>query len=118
MFANTIGTASEPRNVNRSFDELRRTAGLEWLHLHGTCRTPSPRYLLDQGEEMRTVMDLLDHSTIWPPTPADMYCRHGHGWPGRRWIWRSGRNQRERLAVLPPLVNGYWCWWSLGESNS
>jgi integrase len=77
VFANTIGTASEPRNVNRSFDELRRTAGLEWLHLHD-LRHAFATFLLDQGEELRTVMELLGHSTI--RLTADTY---GHVLPSR-----------------------------------
>ncbi|WP_236648189.1 site-specific integrase [Micromonospora sicca] len=34
IFASTIGTAMEPRNVNRGFEQLRAAAGLDWLHLH------------------------------------------------------------------------------------
>jgi len=34
VFASTIGTPIEPRNVNRRWDELRRKAGLDWLRLH------------------------------------------------------------------------------------
>ena len=34
MFASSIGTPVEPRNVNRRWDELRRRAGLDWLRLH------------------------------------------------------------------------------------
>ena len=34
VFASSIGTPIEPRNVNRRWDELRRKAGLPWLRLH------------------------------------------------------------------------------------
>jgi integrase len=34
VFASSIGTPVEPRNVNRRWDELRRRAGLDWLRLH------------------------------------------------------------------------------------
>jgi integrase len=34
VFASSIGTPIEPRNVNRRWDELRRRAGLDWLRLH------------------------------------------------------------------------------------
>jgi integrase len=41
VFANTIGIAVEPRNVNRRFAGLRASVGLDWL-----LRTQSPaRYL-------------------------------------------------------------------------
>jgi integrase len=63
VFASTIGTPMEPRNVNRVFDELRKATGLEWLRLHD-LRHAFATFLLDQGEELRTVMELLGHSTI------------------------------------------------------
>jgi hypothetical protein len=34
VFASSIGTPIEPRNVNRRWDELRQRAGLEGLRLH------------------------------------------------------------------------------------
>jgi integrase len=34
VFASSVGTAIEPRNVNRRWDELRAKAGLDWLRLH------------------------------------------------------------------------------------
>lgn len=77
VFANTIGTAMEPRNVNRRFEQLRAAAGLEWLHLHD-LRHAFATFLLDQGEELRTVMELLGHSTI--RMTADTY---GHVLPAR-----------------------------------
>jgi integrase len=72
-----IGTPLEPRNVNRTFEALRKTAGLEWPHLHD-LRHAFATFLLDQGEELRTVMELLGHSTI--RLTADTY---GHVLPAR-----------------------------------
>jgi len=34
VFASSVGTPIEPRNVNRRWDELRAKAGLDWLRLH------------------------------------------------------------------------------------
>ena len=34
VFASSVGTPIEPRNVNRRWDELRRMAGLDWFRLH------------------------------------------------------------------------------------
>jgi integrase len=77
VFASSIGTPSEPRNVNRRFERLRETAGLSWLHLHD-LRHAFATFMLDQGEELRTVMDLLGYSTI--RLTADTY---GHVLPVR-----------------------------------
>jgi site-specific recombinase XerD len=67
----------QPRNVNRRFEELRRSADLEWLRLHD-LRHAFATFLLDQGEELRTVMELLGHCTI--RLTADTY---GHVLPAR-----------------------------------
>jgi integrase len=77
VFASSIGTASEPRNINRRFEQVRDAAGLPWLHLHD-LRHAFATFLLDQGEELRTVMELLGHSTI--RLTADTY---GHVLPDR-----------------------------------
>ncbi|MEU7781539.1 tyrosine-type recombinase/integrase [Micromonospora parva] len=50
---------------------------LDWLHLH-ELRHAFATFLLDQGEELRTVMELLGHSTI--RMTADTY---GHVLPAR-----------------------------------
>jgi integrase len=65
------------RTVNRRFEQLRNATGLPWLHLHD-LRHAFATFLLDQGEELRTVMELLGHSTI--RLTADTY---GHVLPTR-----------------------------------
>jgi hypothetical protein len=63
--------------VNRRFEQLRAAAGLDWLHLHD-LRHAFATFLLDRREELRTVMELLGHSTI--RMTADTY---GHLLPSR-----------------------------------
>ncbi len=77
VFTSHVGTPLEPRNVNRRFSTARAAAGLEWVRLHD-LRHAFATFLLDQGEELRTVMDLLGHSTI--RLTADTY---GHVLPSR-----------------------------------
>jgi integrase len=88
VFTSTIGTPLEPRNVNRRFETLRADAGLEWLRLHD-LRHAFATFLLDQGEELRTVMELLGHATI--RLTADTY---GHVLPPR------ARNAAEAIDRL------------------
>ena len=58
VFASSVGTPIEPRNVNRRWNELRQRAGLDGLRLrdlrHG-CAT----FLLAQGVPARAFMDVL-----------------------------------------------------------
>ena len=77
VFATQIGTPLEPRNVTHRFAVARAAAGLDWLRLHD-LRHAFATFVLDQGEELRTVMDLLGHSTI--RLTADTY---GHVLPTR-----------------------------------
>ncbi len=63
VFASVIGTLLEPRNVNRHFERLRDEAGLSWVRLHD-LRHACATFLLAQGVEPRTVMEILGHSTI------------------------------------------------------
>jgi integrase len=77
IFASSVGTPMEPRNVNRRFNELRAKAGLDWLRLHD-LRHACATYLLANGVEARSVMEILGHSTI--RLTMDIY---GHVLPDR-----------------------------------
>ena len=61
VFASSIGTPVEPRNVNRRWDELRRRAGLDWLRLHD-LRHGCATLLLAKGVPDRVIMEVLGHA--------------------------------------------------------
>jgi integrase len=63
VFASTVGTPVEPRNVNRRWDELRERAGLNWLRLHG-LRHGCATFMMAAGMPARTIMGVLGHSEI------------------------------------------------------
>ena len=63
VFASSVGTPIEPRNVNRRWDELRAKAGLDWLRLHD-LRHGCASFLLAQGVPARAIMEVLGHSEI------------------------------------------------------
>jgi integrase len=63
VFASSVGTPIEPRNVNRRWDELRAKAGLDWLRLHD-LRHGCATFLLAQGVPARAIMEVLGHGEI------------------------------------------------------
>jgi len=63
VFASSVGTPIEPRNVNRRWDELRVRAGLDSLRLHD-LRHGCATFLLAQGVSARVIMDVLGHGDI------------------------------------------------------
>jgi integrase len=63
VFASSIGTPIEPRNVNRRWDELRRKASLPWLRLHD-LRHGCATFLLAKNVPDRVIMEVLGHAEI------------------------------------------------------
>lgn len=63
VFATTIGTPLDARNVTRAFEELLRRADLPRMRFHD-LRHSAASILLAKGVHPRVVMDLLGHSTI------------------------------------------------------
>jgi integrase len=76
VFTSSVGTPLDPRNVTREFARLRSRAGLGWVRLHD-LRHACATFLLAEGIEPRTVMDVLGHSTT---RLLDVY---GHALPER-----------------------------------
>ena len=63
VFASTVGTPVEPRNINRRWDELRERAGLDRLRPHD-LRHGCATFMLAAGVPARTIMEVLGHSEI------------------------------------------------------
>lgn len=63
VFASTIGTPLEPRNLNRTFDALLKNAKLPKIRFHD-MRHSCATMLLAQGVPQRTLMEILGHSQI------------------------------------------------------
>jgi len=63
VFASTIGTPMESRNVDRAWHDVRAAADLPWLRLHD-LRHACATFLLASGASPRTVMKTLGHSQI------------------------------------------------------
>jgi integrase len=63
VFASSVGTPIEPRNVNRRWDELRERAGLDWLRLHD-LRHGCATFMMAAGIPARTIMEVLGYSEI------------------------------------------------------
>jgi hypothetical protein len=63
VFTSSIGTPLEPRNANRVFTDLLKTAGLRPTRFHDLRHTCAS-LLLAQGGSPRVVMETLGHSAI------------------------------------------------------
>jgi integrase len=63
VFTSSIGTPLEPRNANRVFTDLLKTAGLRPIRFHDLRHTCAS-LLLAQGVSPRVVMETLGHSAV------------------------------------------------------
>ncbi|WP_299960189.1 site-specific integrase [uncultured Modestobacter sp.] len=70
VFSTEIGTALEPRNVLRRFEQLARRAGLQGVSLH-TLRHTAASLLLAAGTHTKVVQEHLGHSSY--AITADIY---------------------------------------------
>ncbi|MCO1596361.1 hypothetical protein M8C17_14465 [Micromonospora sp. RHAY321] len=106
----THGPSAYPGGVIDPCD----TAGLRAISAHAFAT-----FLLDQGEELHTVMELLGHSKI--RMTADTYgmsCRRGLiRLPQPLTGLSAGRRRRDRFAVPDTEIIQRKCWWSPGDSN-
>lgn len=71
VFCTDIGTYMYPRNFQRKYYALRKKSGVnKTVNLHGLRHTFATR-LLEQGENLKTVQELLRHADI--KTTANIY---------------------------------------------
>lgn len=63
VFASSIGTGLEPRNLHRAFKVILSKAGLEDIRFHD-LRHSAASLMLAQGVALRVVMEVLGHSSI------------------------------------------------------
>lgn len=64
VFCTSLGTPIHPRNFTRKFEALRERAGLSTeINLHALRHTYATR-LLERGESLKTVQELLGHEDI------------------------------------------------------
>ncbi len=70
VFTTSVGTALEPRNINRAWASLCERAGIRKVRLHD-LRHSAASFLLLQGVDMKVVQATLRHSRL--ATTADLY---------------------------------------------
>jgi integrase len=71
VFASTVGSALEPRNVNRAWDEVCDRSGIgRRVRIHD-LRHAAGSYLHAAGVEMKTIQKTLRHTRL--ATTSDIY---------------------------------------------
>ena len=63
VFTTRLGTALEPRNVNRSWEALAARAGAPWARLHD-LRHACASYALSKGADSKSVQQMLRHARL------------------------------------------------------
>ena len=94
LFCHADGSMWAPDEMAEAFGGVRRRIGLpEWVHLH-TLRHTHATYLLEHGENARTVQERLGHSSV--RTTLGIY---GHVMPGRDAEAARSFEEASRLAA-------------------
>jgi integrase len=72
VFASTIGTPLDDRNVSRWWHDLCETAGVEHHRFHSTRHTAAT-LMLEEGESLDVISRILGHSSV--AITGDVYAR-------------------------------------------
>ncbi len=75
VFCTKNGDPILPRSLNRTFEALRRRAGIENVNLHALRHTFATR-LLEKGVQLKEIQELLRHTRL--STTADIYTDVSH----------------------------------------
>ncbi len=70
VFTTRIGTPLDPRNMQRTFHNIRKKANIDYLSIHALRHTFASRGL-ENGIDLKVMQDLLGHSSI--QITADLY---------------------------------------------
>lgn len=99
VFVTTVGTAIEPRNFGRSFNELCNALDLPIIKLHHIRHTTATM-LKNLGVPARDVQLILGHATAWTTTQIyqhdDVETRRGHiEWLSDLLMPKQGEDDKE-----------------------
>jgi integrase len=71
VFTTHVGTALEPRNVNRAWEDLCARAGVRRVRLHD-LRHSAATFMLAAGADLKVIQATLRHSRL--STTSDVYA--------------------------------------------
>lgn len=95
VFTTGVGTAIEPRNINRAWERLCEKAGTRYLRLHD-LRHACASYLLAAGVDVKSVQGALRHSRL---ATTELYLHALEDVP------RAAADEMDRVMgrLAPPL---------------
>ncbi len=70
VFTTKLGTPLDPRNMQRTFHNIRKKANIDYMSIHALRHTFASRGL-ENGIDLKVMQDLLGHSSI--KMTADLY---------------------------------------------
>ncbi len=101
VFCSEDGKRIWPRNFNRQYAHLMKTAGIAYKKPH-TMRHTCASLLLEAGEELKNVQEILGHSNI--ATTADIYS-HVRNKTKKKALDKLGAIIKVDIAEQQPIKN-------------